>query len=397
MEPYHLQAGALLMGLKRYCLALVFIFLAAGCASTGTDERALTWVKAFEGPDYGAFFDLALTQDGGILAVGATNHLHLPPYSGDVLIMKLTPEGDVLWEQTWGGDGYEQAIAVEEVQDGGFLIFGETDSHGAGDRDFFLLRVAADGSEEWFRTYGRERREWPYGMLRLSNGDLLIYGFTESSETWRDQYAIRVTTDGEIVWEYFGSSPDEELVLDALETQEGELILAVSADEDCRLVKLDSGGSILWSHRYELVGWQYASQIAEADDGGFLLAGFSMSDASPRQADTWLARAGSNGDLEWEISFGDAAFDDYATSMIRLSDGSYLLGAISNGLVLQRIDGGGDVLWRRSLMGQSVHGVMALIELEQGGYLAGGLIQLANGRSYDAILLRTDAEGWVAE
>jgi hypothetical protein len=37
------------------------------------------WVRTFEGPDYGAFFDIALTADGGVLAVGATNHLHVPP------------------------------------------------------------------------------------------------------------------------------------------------------------------------------------------------------------------------------------------------------------------------------------------------------------------------------
>lgn len=40
---------------------------------------------------------------------------------------------------------------------------------------------------------------------------------------------------------------------------------------------------------------------------------------------------------------------------------------------------------------------MALTELEDGGYLVAGLIQRVNGRSYDAIRLRTDSEGWVGE
>ena len=59
-----------------------------------------TWIRAFEGPDYGAFFDIILTEDGNALAVGATNHLHVPPYSGDALFTKLTLKGDVLWERT---------------------------------------------------------------------------------------------------------------------------------------------------------------------------------------------------------------------------------------------------------------------------------------------------------
>ena len=47
---------------------------------------ANTWVKKFEGGEYGAFFDIILTPDGNALAVGTTNHLHKPPYTGDGLI-----------------------------------------------------------------------------------------------------------------------------------------------------------------------------------------------------------------------------------------------------------------------------------------------------------------------
>ena len=39
------------------------------------------WVKTFEGPDYGAFLDIALTEDGNILAAGATNHFAMPSCS----------------------------------------------------------------------------------------------------------------------------------------------------------------------------------------------------------------------------------------------------------------------------------------------------------------------------
>jgi hypothetical protein len=361
-------------------------------AATPTTGRT-TWSRTFAGPDYGAFFDLALTPDGGLLAVGATNHLHAPPYSGDALFMKLTPQGEVVWEKRWGGEGFEQAITVVPDEDGGFYIFGETDSYGAGDRDFFLLRLTADGNEDWFRTYGKEWREWPYGMLRLANGDLLIHGFTETKAGGgRSQYALRLTSDGDILWEYVGEGAGEQIVLDALETPEGHLVLAVLVEEDGGLVQLDADGKILWSKRYELAGWQFASQIAEADGGGFFLVGFSMSD-SPRQADTWLARATSAGDLEWQTAFGDPSSDDYATSMIRLHDGSYLLGAIANGVVLSRVDGDGEVVWRRFLVGESVYGAMGLLELADGGYMVAGLSQLVNGRSYDAVILRTDSEG----
>jgi Tol biopolymer transport system component len=355
-----------------------------------------TWVRRFEGDDYGAFFDIVLTGDGNALAVGATNHLHLPPYSGDALLIKLTLEGELLWERTWGGDEYEQAWSIAPAGDGGFFVFGETGSYGAGDRDFFLLKIASDGAEEWFQTYGREHREWPFGMLPLADGDLLLHGFTESTTgRGRDQYALRVAPDGEVVWDYVGEGPEDEFVLDAVETAQGDLVLVVGVAEDGKLVNLNADGEVQWSKRYELDGWQFASQIVPTDDGGYLLAGFSMSPS--RQADTWLARCTADGELEWETSFGDPSYDDYAQSLFRLQDGSYLIGAIANGMLLNRVDGEGKMLWKQSLMGQQVHGAEAVIELEDGGLLVAGFVQLVNGRSYDAIILRTDAEGRVQE
>lgn len=402
----------------RHYTQLLLLLLSAGCASveiaTPTSTfmpptpssmpplptprlRENTWIAVFEGPAYGAFFDIALTHDGHVLAVGATNHLHTPPYSGDALFLELNLNNEVIWERTWGGEGYEQAISVVLAEDGGYFIFGETDSYGAGDRDFFLLKIANDGEEEWFKTLGGPGREWPYGMLSLSNGELLIYGFTESTGGGRDIYALRVSQGGDIIWQYTEEDPGEELVLDALETPEGDLVMAVSVGEDGELVKLNADGRLMWARHYELPGWQYPSQVARTEDGGFLLAGFSMK-SSPRQADTWLARCTSAGELQWEVSFGDPTSDDYATSMIRLSDGTYLIGGIANGFLLSHVDEDGNVLWRRSLLEQqTVYGGMALTALEDGGYLAAGLIQLINGRSYDAILVRTDSEGRIGD
>jgi outer membrane protein assembly factor BamB len=409
MMQESLAAGVTAMQEKWHNVPLVSIaclVLLSACTSGGAQQSSSprpptptttdvpnSWIKTFEGPDYGAFFDVALTPDGKILAIGATNHLHFPPYSGDALIMKLTLDGSVLWERTWGGEGYEQAFSVVLAEDGGYYIFGETDSYGAGDRDFFLLKITEDGTEEWFETYGGAHREWPYGMFKLSNGELLIYGFTESVGGGRDEYAIRVTQDGEMVWEYTVENPWEELILDALETPEGDLVLVVSVEEDGKLVKLGADGSIQWAYRYELAGWQFASQVEQTDNGGFFLSGFLISSGS-RQADTWLAGCTSTGEMEWETSFGEPAFDDYTHSMIRLRDGTYLLGAIGNGMLLSRVNEDGNVLWRRSLLDeQIVYGGMSLTELEDGGFLVAGLIQLVGGRSYDAILLRTDAEG----
>ncbi len=355
-----------------------------------SDTSAVVWAKSFTGPDYGAFFDLIQLANGNLITVGATNHLHFPPFSGDVLIMQLSPEGETIWEETWGGDGYEQAWAVTPAADGGYLIFGETDSYGAGDRDFFLLKTDPTGSEEWFRTYGGPLREWPFGMRQLSNGDLLMFGLTEADES-RQQYAVRTRQDGEILWEYIGqrSRADEEIVLDAIDRGDDGILLIVNADEDAKLVSLDQGGDLLWEKRFEIPGWQYFSKAVLVEGGDLLLAGFWMDDGPPRQADTWLARCTADGEILWEEVFGDPNDNDYAQSLIRLSDDTFLIGGLGIGMPLTQVDKNGNILWQYAPMGSGTYNAGGLLETKK-GILAAGFIMLVNGRSYDAILVEID-------
>ena len=353
-----------------------------------------TWLRILEGPSYGALLDAVLIDDHYLIGVGASNHLHMPPYSGDALVMKFdVVDGATVWERTWGGSGYEQAWGITPAPDGGYYVLGETDSRGAGNRDFFLLKMSAEGEELWTRTYGTSAREWPFGLLPLSNGDLLIYGRTESNGGDEDAYALRVDPEGSVIWEYGNHTADDVLILDAVEVASGQIILCTAVAEDGALTALGADGRHVWTQRYDLEGWQFASSIAVAADG-YLLAGFAMvDDGARRQADVWLAKTSSSGELEWYKTFGEAGDDDYAQSLRRVSDGTYVVGGLGRGMPLWKVDGSGTVLWEQRLNDSSVYAARTIIELPDGGFVVPGLKSIVEGRSYDAVLARTDARG----
>jgi len=378
---------------RGFCLVAITVPLVAA-AATALQSDSGTWLRVFSGPSYGALFGAMLTDDHRVIAVGATSHRHVPPYSGDVLIVKVdVADGTLVWERTWGGEGFEQAWAITPASAGGFYVFGETDSHGAGNRDFFLLKVGADGEQVWFRTYGTPEREWPFGMLSLVDGDFLMYGEIRSEGGGEDPYAVRVDPEGNVVWEYRDHTETDVFFLDALETAAGQIILCTAIAQDGALTALDRDGRRDWTQRYELDGWQYASAI-EAADNGYLLAGFSMiDDESHRQADVWLAKTSLSGELEWHRSFGDPESDDYGMNLVRLTDSSYLIAGFGRGLPLWKIEGSGDVLWEQRLDDSSSFAAGAVIELSDGGFLVSGLEVIVSGQSSDAVLLRTDADG----
>ena len=370
-------------------VGLLILLTGAGCKPA----VAPTWVLPLAGPEYGALMDAVLDGET-ILAVGTTNHRHFPPYEGDVLIVRVNAAGEVIWERTWGGDGYEQAWAVSPTAGRDFLVFGETDSQGAGERDFFLMRIDSAGETLWLKTYGGPFREWPFGMLPLANGDALLYGRTQAAADGpEDLYAVRVAENGDVLWEYNVSRPASEIILDALETNGGDLVLCASSDEDPLLIKLTAEGDTVWEVLHELPGWQFGSGIAPAADGDFLVAGFRMVTDGRSHADVWMARFSSNGEMRWETSFGRPGEDDYSHTLRRSSDGDYLIGGLGNGLPLFKVDDTGTVLWESRLNDEAVHVAGTVVETENGRIVVAAAKQIEPGRSYDALLLKLDRNG----
>lgn len=51
-----------------------------------------------------------------------------------------------LFARTFGGTSYDEAYSITQTTDGGCAVAGHTESFGAGDRDFLVLKLAPNGS-----------------------------------------------------------------------------------------------------------------------------------------------------------------------------------------------------------------------------------------------------------
>ena len=52
----------------------------------------------------------------------------------DIWIIKINARGDQEWQQSYGGDGDDRLVKIKQVQDGGFLIAGTTNSSSGEDK-----------------------------------------------------------------------------------------------------------------------------------------------------------------------------------------------------------------------------------------------------------------------
>ena len=99
----------------------------------------------------GSSDDLAVgiiqTDDGGYVIAGTTHSFGAG--SSDFWLIKLDATGKMEWNNTYGGLQTDTSTDIIQTRDAGFAIAGETSSFGAGDSNFWLVKVDSFGNIQW--------------------------------------------------------------------------------------------------------------------------------------------------------------------------------------------------------------------------------------------------------
>ena len=99
---------------------------------------------------------------------------------GLVLGMILTSFGQIGFENTFGGSGYDYGYSVVQTSDGGYVVTGYTESFG-GNGEFYLIKTDADGDATWAKTYEGDELDRAASVVQTTDGGYIITGYTNSS------------------------------------------------------------------------------------------------------------------------------------------------------------------------------------------------------------------------
>ena len=378
-------------------LLLLAIPSLLGAAAEGSE----TWLRSYEGETYGAFYDIALADESHVMVTGTTFHSQTATTLGDVIVAKLTMDGDIVWEMTYGGDSIDQGLYLEKTPDGGYIILGETDSMGAGKRDLYLLRIDADGELLWDSTIGGTETEWAKDLISLEDGDFLLLGESNSYNEDFDVLVIRIDADGNEVWSKTLDTGVNESGTAALEAANGDLlvmaVISYPGDSsgmyrDTRLYRLDRDGNLLWNVLYRGDDKQAGDAMAWTTDGDIVIAGLSERlSISTTMFDFWLARVDADtGELQWGTVEGRATADDYGLGMSVGHDGTFLVSGLGPAFPLLKFDEAGTISWlKNGSPSLSIYAGFAVLEMDDGSYMIPGFHYLQRaGDAFDAVLLR---------
>ena len=135
---------------------------------------------AIGGPEYDRLTDIARLPGGGFIATGFTI---IEGLGREVLLVRLSPTGEVVWRRSYGGPGDQTALYVDRAPDGGFVIAGGAPGGSTviEEGDVLVMKVADNGDELWRRTYGDlGGSESPHNLHVLADGRIRMTGYTDS-------------------------------------------------------------------------------------------------------------------------------------------------------------------------------------------------------------------------
>jgi WD40 repeat protein len=117
------------------------------------------WTRIIDGNDIESTFDVKVLDNHQILVAGYT-HSNLP--SVDAFLTLLDPDGNTIWEETYGSDdSEEQARSLAVKENGEIYLAGFIDDLSANGDNVWLAHVASDG---------KPNRRKNISAIRISNG-----------------------------------------------------------------------------------------------------------------------------------------------------------------------------------------------------------------------------------
>lgn len=265
-----------------------------------------SWTRILGGYQNAVTGGVLLADDGGVYVVGTTNLAHQPERQGDVYLIRTDAAGEVLWERTYGGTGYQSRQAITRAPDGSLLVAGSTSVSGSAGLDAYLLAVDEGGTELWSKTYGGALDEFTGSIVPAADGGYFLGGdIVDPEDVVADAsapgyggfegrsnvYLLRVDGEGNQVWSRRYQSEDNVLASGGATTSDGGLLVVATVthypepDDDMILIKVDGQVDEVWSRSWEQAtpaSHTMLSAILPHPSGGFIIAGGTFIDPAFR-------------------------------------------------------------------------------------------------------------------
>lgn len=308
----------------------------------------IDWKAFYGGSNSDGAISIEPTSDGGYVFAGysSSNDYDLPASNNgsNLWVAKISSSGILQWSKTFGGSDYEDASSIFELADGSYIVGGTTNSTDGdvsspnGDNDCWVLKLDASGNLLWEKSYGGSGYESMNKLAPTVDGGFVFLAYAQSEFPqaangdvighhggWGDLWLVKLDANGNIQWSKCLGGSSGESPGDLIQTAAGDLVvLGVSASQDgdaiftssvdtggCWVAKLDNAGNMLWEVKHGVTAGT-GSGIVEDANGNFVIIATSTNNGpdvsgylgAAWKGDYWVMAMDPQGALIWQDSYG---------------------------------------------------------------------------------------------
>ncbi len=365
---------------------------------------ATEWNRTYGGASSDEAYAVQQTIDGGYILAGTTGSI--PGGDSNAWLVKTDAEGNPFWNQTYGGPYGDWGRALDQTADGGYVVAGTWQREHAitGEFDAWLVKTDNNGNLQWNQTYGGSANDIAASVQQTADGGYILGGVTYSfGNGSADFYLVKTDSAGNMEWSktYGGASGDT--ACSAEQTADGGYILAGATasfgagESDAWLVKTDMDGNVQWNKTYGGSRYDRANDVKQTADGGYVVAGFCRWTGEGYTGDFWLFKVDLNGDMQWSLRLnGGEDQQDEAYAVQQTADGGFAAAGCTSSVDgsgtdfrVIKADTEGRMQWDQTYGGQKYDEAQAIVQTSDGGYaIAGCTTSFGAGRT-DFWLIKT--------
>lgn len=279
----------------------------------------ILWNKRYGSNGYTRFNAIIETTDSCFVMAGY--HWNTVNDIQFVLCVKVNSQGDTVWSKTIDNGYYGTALSISQTNDNGYILSGFTYQTTGPSTIMIVDKLDSDGNLSWSRTLiCGTGQNYAYSVKQTPDSGYIVTGsFNNNTPVEVPAVMIKLTPAGNISWAYRYTGNFYSCISDAVVTWNG-LLFSVFTNNGIVLLKTDFSGNVLWSkvgsNGGVTGGVTLMPKLCRTSDNGFALI------------NSWqLVKIDSAGNFLWSQ---DLYF--YPADVIETADGGFL--ALGNGPVM---------------------------------------------------------------
>ncbi|TYA70137.1 hypothetical protein [Seonamhaeicola marinus] len=202
----------------------------------------LEWSKFFGGTFTDTPYDVVQTDDNGYILVGSSDSADTDIKNNkgtyDFWVIKISETGNLVWETSFGGTQLDEARGIAKTNDGNFIIIGDTRSNdkdvgfNKGAADFWVIKISNQGDLLWEKTFGGSSFDAARAIHRTKDNGFVISGSSRSADTdleanngQNDAWVIKLNNQGNLEWQKSLGGADVDLAYDAIQLNDNSIVV----------------------------------------------------------------------------------------------------------------------------------------------------------------------------